>query len=124
MADACASATVPLCHIEDIADPGARGFEVASPGGLLDVIVVRRDRDIRGYVNCCPHQGTPLETFPDRFLSRDGCVLICSTHGARFRIEDGLCIEGPCVGRRLRPVSLYVDGEAISLVCDPLAQAR
>ncbi len=114
-------AAVTLCRIEDIADPGARGFEVDAPGGLLDVIVVRRDREIRGYVNRCPHQGTPLETFPDRFLSRDASVLICSTHGARFRTEDGLCVEGPCVGKQLRPVPLNVDGGAVSLISDPLA---
>ena len=37
--------------------------------------------------------------------------LQCSFHGARFQIDDGYCIAGPCQGRSLRafPISL-VDG--------------
>ncbi len=106
---------VSLCLFDTIADPGARGFEVDTPGGRLDVIVVRRGDRLHGFVNCCPHQGTPLETFPDRFLSRDGGVLICSTHGARFRTGDGMCIAGPCKGRPLQPVPVEKIGADVVL---------
>lgn len=95
---------VVLCRLDDIGDPGARGFEVEISGTRLDLIVVRRADRVLGFVNSCPHQGTPLETIPDRFLTRDGTHLICSTHGARFRAQDGLCVAGPCKGRHLRSV--------------------
>ena len=108
------NAPAVLCRLEDIADPGARGFEVGTPHGPLDVIAVRIGETVHGFHNACPHQGTPLETFPDRFLSRDGSALICSTHGAMFRPRDGLCFRGPCKGKSLRAAPVeQVDGEVI-----------
>jgi hypothetical protein len=56
---------------------------------------------------------TPLETFPDRFLNEDGTLLVCSTHGARFRVEDGLCVTGPCAGKALKRVPAHVINEMI-----------
>ena len=105
-----------LCRLDDIPDPGARSFEIDGSDGPLDVVVVRHGGRLFGYINSCPHQGTPLETFPDRFLTRDGAQLICSTHGARFRVEDGFCTEGPCKGRRLRPIAVDVS-MPIGAVC-------
>jgi len=98
-----------LCRLDEIADPGARGFDLETDHGPLSVIVVRLGQAVHGYVNRCPHQGTPLETFPDRFMSRDGTELICTTHGARFRAGDGLCTKGPCKDSRLRPAPLVCD---------------
>lgn len=113
---------VVLCRFDEMADPGARGFEVELSGNDLDVIVVRKADRVHGYLNRCPHQGTPLETFPDRFLTRDGDHLICSTHGARFRAQDGLCVAGPCKGRRLEP--LAVEHRAGDIVLSALAPRR
>ena len=62
----------------------------------------------RVYVNSCPHLGVPLDWAPDRFLSRDGSLIVCATHGAVFRIENGACLHGPCYGDRLEPVTVYV----------------
>lgn len=111
---------IALCRIDEIADPGARSFEINGTDGLIDIIVVRQGEGVHGYLNRCPHKGTPLETFPDRFLSRDGTELICSTHGARFRLDDGLCSEGPCKGRHLRSVQLQKKGDTIILSPAPL----
>ncbi len=110
-----ASARMHLCRLEDIDDPGARGFDVEMPDGALPVIVVRIGNTVRGYRNSCPHQGTPLETFPDRFLSRDASALICSTHGAMFRPEDGKCVSGPCKGTSLDPLSVEQVGSDVVL---------
>ncbi len=99
---------VPLCRLDELADPGARGFEVAIGDSRHDIIVVRHSGAVFGYINSCPHQGTPLETFPDRFLTRDGSQLLCTTHGARFQLGDGVCVAGPCKGRALARVSLSV----------------
>jgi nitrite reductase/ring-hydroxylating ferredoxin subunit len=73
------------------------------------VLVVRQDDALYAYVNSCPHLGTPLDFLPDRFLDRDGRHLLCSTHGARFRIADGFCIEGPCAGQSLERLALRVE---------------
>jgi nitrite reductase/ring-hydroxylating ferredoxin subunit len=102
------AARIALCHADEIADGQARGFLVGEGVARRDVILVRRDGVLRAYVNACPHQGTPLETFPDRFLDQGG-LLVCSTHGARFRIEDGYCISGPCEGKSLQAIAYVVE---------------
>ncbi len=102
------AARIALCHADEIAEGQARGFLVGEGVMRRDVILVRRDGVLRAYVNACPHQGTPLETFPDRFLDQDG-LLVCSTHGARFRVEDGFCVSGPCAGKSLQRLAWTVE---------------
>ena len=105
---------VVLCRVDEIADGEARGFLVGEGIARRDVVLVRRDGALRAYVNSCPHQGTPLETFPDKFLNEDGSLLVCSTHGARFRVEDGVCVSGPCVGKALTRIACDVrDGVVV-----------
>lgn len=103
-----------LCRLEAIADPGARGFIVGAEGARRDLFVVRRDGRVFAYVNACPHIGTPLEFLPDRFLTRDGREILCSTHGARFTIETGRCVAGPCKGQSLDPLPARIEaGEVV-----------
>ncbi|MGD9867840.1 MAG: Rieske (2Fe-2S) protein [Hyphomicrobiales bacterium] len=95
-----------LCRSADIPEGCARGFDFPAGAPGPGVILLRRRGRLLAYVNRCPHKGTPLETFPDRFLDTSGDVLICSTHGARFRADDGFCFEGPCAGGRLKPLAV------------------
>lgn len=99
---------IALCRAEDIREGQARGFVVGEGAARLDIVVVRRGGVLRAYVNSCPHQGTPLETLPDRFLSQDGSLFVCSTHGARFRVGDGVCISGPCLGKALKAIVVEI----------------
>ena len=78
----------------------------------MRIFAVRRGDTVRAYVNRCPHRGTPLDWVPDQLLDEAGRDLVCATHGARFRVEDGVCIAGPCVGDQLVPVPLALrDGD-------------
>jgi len=45
---------------------------------------------------------------PDHFFDAEGRHLVCSTHGAVFRPEDGYCLAGPCAGESLEPVPVEV----------------
>jgi nitrite reductase/ring-hydroxylating ferredoxin subunit len=37
---------------------------------------------------------------------------MCSSHGALFRISDGECVLGPCLGEKLMPLLIEVrDGD-------------
>ena len=38
-------------------------------------------------------------------------MILCATHGALFRIEDGHCLSGPCVGESLTPLPVSIEGE-------------
>jgi len=56
----------------------------------------------------------PLAMAPDRYLTREGDLILCSSHGALFRPRDGLCVGGPCAGRRLIPWPVRVEaGELV-----------
>ncbi len=92
-----------LCRLADIPDGASKGF-AAVGGGFTGLMAIRRRNEVFVYVNSCPHIGTPLDWTPDRFLSRDGRTIVCATHGAQFRIDDGMCISGPCIGDSLEAV--------------------
>jgi nitrite reductase/ring-hydroxylating ferredoxin subunit len=92
-----------LCRLEDIPDGAAVAFP-ASDGGVTGLLAVRRGAEVFVYVNACPHIGTPLDWVPGRFLAADGKHLICATHGAEFRIADGVCTRGPCRDEALEAV--------------------
>ncbi len=101
-----------LCRLGDLADGEARGF--AGPeGSFTGLFAVRQGDTAHVYVNACPHIGTPLDWVPNRFLSADGSRIICATHGAEFRISDGVCIRGPCRGDALEPVLSHINDGVI-----------
>ncbi len=105
----------PLCRLDDIAEPGAKGFVFGEGAARLELFLVRTKGVVRGFLNACPHQGTPLETFPDKFLTTDGKLIICSNHGARFRPEDGVCVSGPCKGKALTKVAVTTADGVVAL---------
>lgn len=93
-----------LCRLDDIEDGEGKGFVLGEGTMRREILVVREEEAVYGYENVCPHAGTPLDWEPDRFMSADGSYLMCHTHGALFRIEDGYCVAGPCAGMSLTPV--------------------
>ncbi|MBE9558143.1 MAG: Rieske (2Fe-2S) protein [Proteobacteria bacterium] len=101
-----------LCQLEDITDGEGRGFEM--DGGGDDIFVVRRGERAHGYVNVCPHAASPLDWVENQFMNIDKSHIMCATHGAEFRIEDGFCVQGPCRGKSLAPVAVTVrDGHVV-----------
>jgi nitrite reductase/ring-hydroxylating ferredoxin subunit len=97
-----------LCRADELAEGDARGFVLGHGLARIAVFVLRHGGAIHAYVNRCPHQGTSLEILPDRFFDALGRHLICRTHGALFRPEDGFCVAGPCAGKNLTPASIRV----------------
>lgn len=109
-----------LCRLEDIPDGEGRGFELTpaeadgQSGGVRDAFVVRRAAEVFGYVNSCPHTGTPLDWVENQFMTRDKTRIMCATHGAEFEVGDGRCVAGPCVGDVLRRLDVVVrDGNVV-----------
>lgn len=102
---------IRLCHIDEIHDPGSKGFELEGKG----VFAVRRDGLVRVYHNRCPHLGVALEWLEDQFLDIGKEYVQCATHGALFRIDDGDCVYGPCQGQRLEPVAMEIVGGEIMI---------
>ena len=101
------------CAIADLAPGTTRKLRVGRGDKSVDGFVVHFDGTIYAWVNRCPHVGTPLDLWPNEFLSDDGRVVVCATHGAVFEPSTGLCLGGPCVGDRLTPLTLERDGDRI-----------
>jgi nitrite reductase/ring-hydroxylating ferredoxin subunit len=97
-----------LCTLDEIADPGSRGFVFRDGEALFAGFVVREGAKVRGYVDSCPHAGWPLAATPNRYLTKDSRYIFCSGHGALFTRDDGECVSGPCYGERLEPWPVQV----------------
>lgn len=105
-----------LCNLNDIPDPGSKGLNIEIDGVTREIFIVRRDGQVYGYVNSCPHTGASLEWQPDQFLTEDETLIICGMHGALFQIEDGLCVSGPCFGHSLESVKLIIHEGQVKLI--------
>jgi naringenin degradation protein FdeD len=104
-----------LCRLQDIPDGGSAAFELAGKGEPFALMAIRRGGDVRVYVNVCPHWGSPLDITPGQFLDRSGERILCSTHGALFRIDDGRCVKGPCLGASLAAVPCRIEDDLVLL---------
>ena len=105
-----------LCRLADLGEGSPRGFELGAGTERFDLFVLRRGDALLAYRNECPHAGSPLDLMPDQFLSADGRHFQCHTHGALFRLEDGMCVAGPCLGRLLTPVAVKVENGELLIV--------
>ncbi|MEC7491088.1 MAG: Rieske (2Fe-2S) protein [Pseudomonadota bacterium] len=102
-----------LCQLNEIEDPGSKGFVAVE--GQAPFFVIRCDRGVFAYLNSCPHYGAPLDWKPDAFLSYEKDSILCSMHGALFNLDRGICINGPCLGKGLTPVSVGTEEGSIYL---------
>lgn len=100
-----AASSIALCRLDELADPGSKGFEV---NGRL-VFAVRQGQQVYVYLNRCPHRGIPLEWVADQFLDHSGRLIQCASHGALFLPESGECIAGPCSGNSLTPLASHIE---------------
>jgi nitrite reductase/ring-hydroxylating ferredoxin subunit len=106
-----AERTVDLGLLDELDDPGSIEFRIGEGEWPFRGFVVRSEGRVFAYQNVCPHRGHALNWKPDSFLAPDGSVIICASHGAIFEVATGICIGGPCPGRRLRPLEAsIIDG--------------
>lgn len=103
-----------LCSLSDIPDGGSKGV-LPNERGRDQALLVRKGARVYAYVNNCPHYDrAPLGWKKDAFLDGAGEKIMCASHGALFRIEDGVCVIGPCLGQALDAISVsVVDGQVV-----------
>ena len=109
----------PVCHFDELPDPGAKGFLVGDGEWPFRGFVVRKSQEVFAYANVCPHQRHPLDLLPDVFLTDDRESIRCSSHGALFDLTSGLCVFGPCVGHKLMRLESRIDSDRSVLVVAP-----
>jgi len=108
--------SIALCDLNELdVDRGVKGFELEYKGQTISAFLVRVDKQIFAYRNRCPHTGVELNWLPDQFLDMDRHYIQCATHDARFQIEDGRCVAGPCVGDTLEALMVELRGTTVYL---------
>ena len=103
-----------ICAASSIEPGGAKAFSLlqineAGESRPFTIVIVRKNaREYFGYVNSCPHEGLWLNVGSGAFFDTDRNFLRCGRHGAKFEIDTGLCVDGPCKTASLEPVALAV----------------
>ena len=116
MKDKATKNLLPLFARELLSDPGSRGFSVDWQGQFIQGFVVCYHNRLYAYFNSCPHTGAPLDWVDHQFLDVDETFIQCASHDARFEIDSGICVAGPCVGQSLRRLPVEVVNNEVYLV--------
>mgnify|MGYP003433670839 FL=1 len=110
--------TLLLCRgdeLDAILEGRARGYDPQGTG-QDSVFVVRHQGRLHAWRNACPHiEGAPMAWRKDAYMNAAGTHIVCSAHGALFDPANGICSQGPCVGRALTRVELNIrsDGQVV-----------
>ena len=84
------------------------------------MVLLGNDGEPRCYLNECRHLPIPIDMGSKRYLTQNKQHLLCGTHGALYRLDDGVCVTGPCLSLALESIPLieedgvlYVDVSAL-----------
>ena len=97
---------------------GGKGvrFKVRTAGGEQPAFAVRYGGKVYAYLNRCAHLPVEMDWTDGDFFDYSKLYLICATHGAAYLPSTGLCVMGPCPGKRLIPVPVEESGGRVLLV--------
>jgi nitrite reductase/ring-hydroxylating ferredoxin subunit/uncharacterized membrane protein len=75
-------------------DEFADGVATARTVDEVPVIVYRRGSAVTVLIGRCAHFGGPLHEGPTKEIDGELCIE-CPWHGSRFRLADGIAVQGP-----------------------------
>jgi nitrite reductase/ring-hydroxylating ferredoxin subunit len=104
-----------LCRVEELGATGCREFRLGGGEWPARGFVVRSGTEVHAYLNRCAHLALPLNMLPDRFLTHDRSLILCTAHGALFEKSTGYCVAGPCFGASLVRVAVQVAAGSVLL---------
>jgi nitrite reductase/ring-hydroxylating ferredoxin subunit len=88
-------------------------FELQREGEVSQGFVLRHEAGLFAYLNRCPHWSVDLDMGDARFYAEEVDRIYCKNHGALFRVIDGVCDHGPCLGQALTPLVVELEGEDV-----------
>jgi nitrite reductase/ring-hydroxylating ferredoxin subunit len=106
---------IHICSASELSDPGSFGFSTEKNGEAIEGFLVKNDGVFFAYRNSCPHTGAPLDWLEHQFLDSEGALIQCAVHDARFLIETGECVFGPCPGEKLQRLNVELQGDGVYL---------
>lgn len=102
-------------NLDQTSLPNSFEAEVMIDNEKKSIFLVRKDDEIKAYINSCPHTGAKLNWEPGRFLDSENLYIQCSIHGAIFDKSSGVCLHGPCVNQSLTAVDLLIENDKVYL---------
>ncbi len=104
-----------ICYLAELTDPGSHGFSIELGEETIEGFVVQIDGQQFAYRNSCPHTGSPLDWVEHQFLDLDKAFIQCAVHDARFEMNTGFCVAGPCAGESLQQLAIMTRDDALYL---------
>ncbi|HET7544678.1 MAG TPA: Rieske 2Fe-2S domain-containing protein [Polyangiaceae bacterium] len=90
----------------------SRTFEIEHDGQRVPGFLLRHaSAGLVAYLNRCPHWSVDLDLGDERFYAEDIDRIYCKNHGALFRVSDGVCDHGPCLGQSLVRCEVELEGD-------------
>lgn len=80
------------------------------------LVLIGSDGEPRAYLNRCRHLPVPIDGGSKQYLTRGGEYLLCGTHGALFRRDDGMCVAGPCLNLALESLQVLEENGMLYLL--------
>lgn len=96
---------------------GEKGVRFPLPqlGPHVTGFVIRFNDKAYAYINQCAHVSVELDWNEGDFFTSQQDFIICSTHGAHYRPDNGFCVMGPCKGKSLKPIALIEQNGEITI---------
>lgn len=105
-----------LAAVAEIPAEGLRFDYYDGPFEEEGILLKLDDGSVRAYKNECRHLPMRLDDRePQELWDASHTHLVCSSHGARYRPGDGLCISGPCEGSHLKALPVEVNDGVVYL---------
>jgi nitrite reductase/ring-hydroxylating ferredoxin subunit len=102
-----------ICRIDDVPDGACKEVRYGQGETAFAVLLYRSGKQLRAYVNLCPHFCLPLNARADEFLLLEQGLIMCAHHSAVFRLDDGKCVGGLPPSERLEAVPIQLIGDQI-----------
>jgi nitrite reductase/ring-hydroxylating ferredoxin subunit len=110
-----------IARIDDIPSRGTQFTYREGPFDERGILLRLSDGTVRAYKNECRHLPMPLDDRePGDLWDPSGAFLVCNSHGARYRSQDGRCVSGPCEGSHLKSLPIVVRNGHVYLETDKL----
>jgi len=98
-------------------EDGGKGvrFPLPALGQFVTGFTVRFKGKPYAYVNQCAHVSVELDWNEGEFFTAQQDFLVCATHGAHYRPDNGFCVAGPCKGKSLKPLEAIEQNQKITI---------
>ncbi|BBP43997.1 PfkB family carbohydrate kinase [Thiosulfativibrio zosterae] len=97
----------PIANFKQLSN--AKTLVVKALGQKHGVVLIKYEDEVRAYVNNCPHQDVPLTEAYKIDVNPFEKTMKCSVHDAFFKIDDGECVEGPCLNDYLQSLEVTLE---------------